>query len=99
MSVNDSESRRSELNISLSVSQADLGPTYCHELFFSFFFSKFGFFKLTFVLTANGTEIFWRVSLNSIFFFGSIALPLASASELHPRFGNEILASRVENVY
>ena len=43
MSVNDSESRRSELNISLSVSQADLGPTYCHELFFSFFFQSSDF--------------------------------------------------------
>ena len=38
MSVGDSESRRFELNIWLSFSQADLGPTSGQDFFFSFFF-------------------------------------------------------------
>ena len=38
MSVEDSDSRRFELNILLSFPQADLGPTSAQEYFFSFFF-------------------------------------------------------------
>ena len=37
MSVEDSESRRFELNIRLSISEADMGPTSAPELFFSGF--------------------------------------------------------------
>ena len=42
MSVEDSESRRFELNGWLSFSQADLDPTSAQELFFFAFFWKFG---------------------------------------------------------
>ena len=42
MSVEDSESRRFELNILLSFSQADLGPT-AGQFFCVFFLFKFGF--------------------------------------------------------
>ena len=59
MSVEDSESRRFELNIWLSFSQADLGPTSGQEWFFSFFFGKvcnFFFFE-DFVLIASGTTV------------------------------------------
>ena len=45
MSVEDSETRRFELNISLSVSEADLGPTSCQELF-CVFFSKVRLLKI-----------------------------------------------------
>ena len=44
MSVEDSESRRLELNMWLSFSQADLGPTSDQELFRTFFFQVWNFF-------------------------------------------------------
>ena len=63
MSVEDSESRRFELSIWLSFSQADLGPRSAQELFFSGFFKTLKLFFARFVLMASGTDIFWRVSL------------------------------------
>ena len=44
--VQDSESRRFELNIWLSFSQADLGPTSAQELFFPGFLESLDFFFL-----------------------------------------------------
>ena len=59
----DSESRRFELNIWLSFSQADLGGTSAQEIFFCFFLERLKFYVSRFVLIASGAEIFWWVSL------------------------------------
>ena len=48
-------------------SQADLGPRSAQECFFSGFLKSLKLFFRRFVLMASGTEIFWRVSLNSTF--------------------------------
>ena len=63
MSAEDSESRRLQLNIRLSFSQADVGPTSAQEICFSFFLESLELFFWRFVLIASGTEILWRVSL------------------------------------
>ena len=51
MSVEDSGSRRFELNMWLSFSQADLGPTSAQHFFF--FFPKFGFFLMKIKICAH----------------------------------------------
>ena len=75
MFVEDSESRRFELNIWLSFSQADLGGTSAQEIFFCFFLERLKFYVSRFVLIASGAEILWRVYLK--YCFGSIAFPLS----------------------
>ena len=77
MIAEDSEARRFELNIWLSFSQADLGPTSAQGWFFSFFQMVLNFF-------CEGL-CSWRAVENSYggyfwnCFFGNIAFPLASA--------------------
>ena len=78
MSVEDSESRRLELNIWLSFCQADLGPTSAPELFFSSFLESLQVFCL---MTCAHSERH-RNRVAGIFeiqsFFGNIAFPLSS---------------------
>ena len=50
-------------NISLSFSQADLGPRSAQQLFFSGFLKSLKLCFRRFALIASGAEIFWRVSL------------------------------------
>ena len=64
-------------NIRLSFSQADLGPRSAQELFFSVFLKSLKLFFRRFVLTASGTEIFWRVIFEILTFYGNIAFPLS----------------------
>ena len=66
-----------QTNIRLSFSQADLGPRSAQELFFSGFLKSLKLFFRGFVLTASGTEIFWRVSFEISTFYGNIAFPLS----------------------
>ena len=61
MFVEDSESRRFELNIRLGFSEADLGPTRAPELFFYGFPQKFFLFSRI-VLITSCTEKIRRVS-------------------------------------
>ena len=63
MSVEDSESRRFELNIWVSFYPADLGPTSAQECFFSGFLERLKILFGRVVPIASGTEILWRVSL------------------------------------
>ena len=63
MSVEDSESRRFEINIWLSFSQADLSPTSADGCFFSGFLESLELFFARSVLIPSGSEILWRVSL------------------------------------
>ena len=64
-------------NISLSFSQADLGPRSAQELFFVFFLKSLKLFFRRFVLIASGTEIFWRVSLKFQLFMETSRFPLS----------------------
>ena len=77
MSVEDSESRRFELNIRLSFSQANLGPTSAQELFFVFFLESLELFFPRFVLIASGTEMLWRVPFESESFLRQYRVPIA----------------------
>ena len=78
MSVEDSESRRFELNIWLSFSQADLGPTSSQELLFSLFLESLELFFLEICAYSER----YRNLMAGIFeiqtFFGNIAFPLSS---------------------
>ena len=77
MSVEDSESRRFELNIRLSFSQANLGPTSAQELFIVFFLESLELFFPRFVLIASGTEMLWRVPFESESFLRQYRVPIA----------------------
>ena len=71
------------VNISLSYSQADLGPRSAQELFSGGGLKKFELFFRRFVLIASGTEIFWRVRIFEILTFdGNIAFPLSPVSTI-----------------
>ena len=83
MSVEDSESRRLELNIWLSFSQADLGPTYAQQRCFFVFFSKFGIF---FVEICAYSERY-RNRIAGIFEIQRFFVTPFSSSEWHDRTG------------
>ena len=76
MFVEDSESRRFELNIWLSFSQADLGP--CPGIVFFVFFGSLKLFFRRIVLIASGTASLMAGSLKFKLFFGNVAFPLSS---------------------
>ena len=52
-------------------------PKICPGITFFGVFGRFETFFRRFVLIASGTEIFLRVSLKFVFFFGNIAFPLS----------------------
>ena len=86
MSVEDLESHPFELNISLSVSQADLGPTF-GQLFFFVFLVIWNFFVK---ICAHSEGYRNTAGIFGIQIFnGNIAFPIASAVHIPRLFWGE----------